>query len=96
MVERLTRFQESPEAVAYDASMVLTNLHWGLAVKMSQQCTGRSVKWYTGRQRWLKNAMLSYVHFLESGIDDIGTGSNAGMWCKAGKYLPVTVGLLLF
>ncbi|WP_289861617.1 hypothetical protein [uncultured Muribaculum sp.] len=65
--------------------MVLTNLHWGLAVKMSQQCTGRSVKWYTERQRWLKNAMLSYGHFLESGIDDIGTGSNAGIVVQGRK-----------
>ncbi len=85
MVERLTRFQESPEAAAYDASMALTNLHWGIAGKMSQQCTGRSVKWYTERQRWLKNAMLSYDHFLESGIDDIGTGSDAGIVVQGRK-----------
>ncbi len=72
MVERLYEFKQSEEAAAYDRSATATNLHWGLSLKPSAQCTLRSINWYKTRGKWLSKAMQAFSDYFETtGTDNI-------------------------
>lgn len=75
MIDRLRRFQNSDEADAYDRSMKITGIRWGMSLMTSQQAIARSINWYNSRQTWLQKTIEDEFgeYFETSGIDQIQT-----------------------
>ena len=75
MIDRLRLFQNSDEADAYDRSMTITGIRWGMSLISSQQAIARSINWYNSRQAWLYKAIEDEFgeYFETSGIDQTQT-----------------------
>ncbi|MCM1020661.1 MAG: CotH kinase family protein [Muribaculum sp.] len=93
MAQRLSSFQQSPEAAAYDKSIEATNSHWGFNYSSSKTYTNRSLSWYASRKTWMTQMMAPFKPLIDedvTGLDNVAADRASHISVFGNRIVSVT------